>query len=171
MKKVLVGCMLALSVAVSATAAEEVRWPVWFSWGGDQKQNLDIVGLRMSVGGRSEQVTGIDLGIIGRSRYFYGMQFNLLRCDVEDDLAGWQFSLYNSVGMGHALGLQTGLWNESQTTFCGLQVGLINVTSYAQGFQIGLINRAEDLYGFQVGLVNVIRNSPVPFFPIINIGF
>ncbi|MCL1920905.1 MAG: hypothetical protein FWG50_07480 [Kiritimatiellaeota bacterium] len=147
-----------------------MRWPVWFSWGGDT--DIDIVGLRMSAGGRCEQVTGLDLGLIGRSHYFNGIQINLLRCDVEDALAGWQISLgYNSVGMGHAAGLQTGLWNEAQATFHGVQFGLVNLTSYAKGFQIGLINRADDLYGFQVGLINVIRNSTVPFCPIVNIGF
>ena len=170
MKKVLCSCALAFLFAFGARAAEEVHWPVWFSWGADE--NIDIVGLRMSAGGSCEQVTGMDLGLIGRSRYFNGIQLNLFRCDVEDSLAGWQISLgYNSVGMGHALGLQTGLWNESMTTFQGVQIGLVNLTSYAEGFQIGLINRAEDLYGYQIGLVNVIRNSPVPFFPIINIGF
>jgi len=170
MKKVLVGCMLALVVAFGASAAEEVRWPVWFSWGADE--DVDIIGLRMSAGGRCEQVTGLDLGFIGRSRYFNGIQLNLLRCEVEDALAGWQISLgWNSVGMGHSMGLQTGLWNEAETTFHGFQVGLVNLTSYAAGFQVGLINRADDLHGFQVGLINVIRNSTVKFFPGINIGF
>ncbi|MCL2104799.1 MAG: hypothetical protein FWH21_07070 [Kiritimatiellaeota bacterium] len=170
MKKVLVGCMLALVFAFGAGAAEEVRWPVWFSWGDDR--DIDIIGLRMSAGGRCEQVTGIDLGLIGRSRYFNGIQFNLCRCEVEDALAGWQISLgYNSVGMGHSVGLQVGLWNEAETTFDGFQVGLVNLTSYARGFQVGLINRADDLHGFQVGLVNVIRNSTVQFCPIVNIGF
>ena len=170
MKKVLVGCAMAVLVAFGAGAAEDVRWPVWFAWGGED--DVDIVGLRMSVGGRCEQVTGLDLGLIGRSRYFNGVQINLLRCDVEDALAGWQISLgYNSVGMGKCLGLQTGLWNESWATFHGLQVGLVNLTSYASGVQVGLINRADDLHGYQIGLINVIRNSTVPFFPIINIGF
>ena len=170
MKKVLFGCALAFLFAFGASAAEEVRWPVYFSWGGDE--DIDIVGLRMSAGGRCEQVTGFDLGLVGRSRYFNGVQINLFRCDVEDALAGWQVSLgYNSVGMGESVGLQVGLWNEVQATFHGVQCGLVNLTSYTKGFQVGLINRADNLYGFQVGLVNVIRNNPVKFCPIVNIGF
>ena len=170
MKKVLFGCALAFLFAFGASAAEEVRWPVYFSWGGDE--DIDIVGLRMSAGGRCEQVTGFDLGLIGRSRYFNGVQLNLFRCDVEDSLAGWQISLgYNSVGMGQSVGLQTGLWNEAQATFHGVQLGLVNLSSYTRGFQLGLINRADDLYGYQIGLINIIRNSPVQFCPIINIGF
>jgi len=170
MKKVLTGCALAVLFAFGASAAEEVRWPVWFSWGADE--NIDIIGLRMSAGGRCEQVTGFDLGLAGRSRYFNGIQLNLFRCEVEDALAGWQISLgYNSVGQGHCVGLQTGLWNEAESTFDGVQVGLVNLTSYAKGLQVGLINRADDLHGFQVGAINIIRNSTVKFCPIINIGF
>jgi len=170
MKKVLFGCMLAFAAAFGAGAAEVVHWPVWFSWGADE--NIDIIGLRMSAGGRCEQVTGFDLGLRGRSRYFNGIQINLLSCEVEDALAGWQLSLgYNSAGEGNSVGLQVGLWNESEAYFSGVQVGLVNLTSYTKGLQVGLINRADDLHGFQVGVVNVIRNSPVQFCPIINIGF
>jgi hypothetical protein len=86
-------------------------------------------------------------------------------------MAGWQFSfLYNSVGHGNGVGIQSALWNEAQI-FSGLQCGLINLSDYCDGFQVGLINRAEDLHGFQIGVVNIIRNSTVPFFPGINIGF
>ena len=52
-----------------------------------------------------------------------------------------------------------------------VQLGIINHSDYCNVFQVGLINRSEDLYGFQIGIVNIIRNSTVPFFPLMNIGF
>jgi len=168
MKKSLIGLMLVGWVAMSSQAAEKVRWPVWFTFSGSE--DVDVVGLRIPFGGYCDQVTGFDIGISGRCRYFNGFQINLIRNNVEDEMAGWQFSfLYNSVGAGECFGLQSALWNEAQT-FSGIQVGLINLADYCNGFQVGLINRSEDMYGIQVGLVNVIRNSRVPFFPILNIG-
>ena len=146
-------------------------WPAWFAvcqW----PRSLDVVGLRLTIpfSTSQENVTGIDLGFWGKSVYFEGLQLNLLRNNVIDGATGIQIGLYNSVGSGDFLGIQTGLWNEANTA-CGFQVGLVNVMGEGQGFQVGLINRAETLYGYQVGLVNIIRGSSVPFFPVINVGF
>lgn len=169
MKKSLFGLLMLGLLSMNVQAADKVRWPVWFTFSGSE--DVDVVGLRMPVGGHCDQVTGIDLGLIGRCRYFNGFQLNLFRNAVEDELAGWQISLlYNSVGHGNGIGIQNALWNEAQV-FSGAQVGLVNLADYCNGFQVGLINRAEDMYGFQIGLVNVIRNSKLPFSPLINIGF
>lgn len=169
MKKMLFGFVLAGLVAFGASAAEKVRWPVWFAF--NDTEDVDVVGLRLTLpSGKCEQVNGMDLGLIGRSRYFNGFQINLLRNDVTDTLAGWQVGGYNSAGNADALGLQTGLWNEAQS-LSGFQVGLVNLADYCQGFQVGLINRVEDMHGYQVGLVNIIRGSDVPFMPIVNVGF
>lgn len=169
MKKMMFGLVLAGLVAFGANAAEKVRWPVWFAF--NDSEDVDVVGLRFNLpSGKAEQVTGLDLGLIGRSRYFNGIQINLLRNDVADTLAGWQIGGYNSAGIGDSLGLQTGLWNEAQR-LSGFQVGLVNLADYCQGFQVGIINRVEDMHGYQVGLVNIIRGSDLPFMPLINIGY
>jgi hypothetical protein len=169
MKKMLFGLALAGMVVFGAGAAEKVRWPVWFAFG--DVEDIDVVGLRLNLPvGKCEQVTGIDIGIIGRSEYYSGIQLNLFRNEVTEALMGWQIGGYNSTLLGDALGLQTGLWNEAQTLY-GVQIGLVNLADYAEGFQIGLINRVEDMHGFQIGLINVIRGSTVPFCPIINYGF
>ncbi|MBO7683523.1 MAG: hypothetical protein J6T51_02215 [Kiritimatiellae bacterium] len=132
----------------------------------------DVVGLRLTLpfSTRQDNVTGIDLGLWGRSLYFEGIQVNVLRNDVKDDLAGVQVGLYNSVGGGDLLGFQAGLWNEA-SSIRGAQVGVVNVCGEAQGFQVGVINRTESMYGYQVGLINIIRDAEVQFFPIVNIGF
>jgi hypothetical protein len=169
MKKSLFGLLLFGLLAINAQAADKVRWPVWFTFSGSE--DVDVIGLRIPVGGYCDQVTGFEMGLVGRCRYFNGFQMNVFRSAVEDEMAGWQFSfLYNSIGHGNGLGIQSALWNESQI-FSGLQFGLVNLADYCNGFQIGIINRAEDLYGFQFGLVNVIRNSTMPFCPIMNVGF
>jgi hypothetical protein len=169
MKKSLFGLVLIGLFAMSTQAAEKVRWPVWFTFTGSE--DVDVVGLRIPVGGHCDQVTGFEFGLVGRCRYFNGLQMNVVSSSVEDEMAGWQFSfLYNSVGHGNGIGIQSALWNEAQI-FSGLQCGLINLSDYCDGFQVGLINRAEDLHGFQIGVINIIRNSTVPFFPGINIGF
>ena len=169
MKKMMFGLMLAGLVVFGARAADKVRWPVWFAF--NDTENVDVVGLRLNLpSGQCDQVTGIDLGIIGRSQYFNGLQLNLWRNDVKDALAGWQVGCYNSAGTGHSLGAQVGLWNEAGS-ISGFQVGLINLADYASGFQVGLINRVETMRGYQLGLINIIRGGEVPFCPILNIGF
>ena len=47
----------------------------------------------------------------------------------------------------------------------------MNLADYSEGFQIGLINRTEGMHGYQIGLINIIRDSQVPFCPILNVGF
>jgi opacity protein-like surface antigen len=170
MKKALFGLVLAGLFACGASAADKVRWPAWIAF--NDTEDIDVVGFRFNLpSGQCEQVTGIDLiGLIGRSQYFNGIQLNLLRNDVKDTLNGMQIGCYNSAGFCDMLGLQAGFWNESKT-FYGFQVGLVNLADYSKGFQIGLINRAEGLSGYQIGAINIIRDSKVPFFPIINAGF
>jgi len=167
MKKMMFGLVLAGLVVFGARAAEKVRWPVFFAF--NDTEDVDVVGLRLNLpSGQCDQVTGIDLGIIGRSQYYNGLELNLVRNDVKDELAGWQIGLYNSAG--DAFGLQVGLWNEAGT-ITGAQVGLVNLAEYSKGFQFGLINRVETMRGYQLGLINVIRGGDVPFCPILNIGF
>jgi hypothetical protein len=171
MKKVLFGWMLAGLVAFSASAAEKVHWPVWFAF--NDVEDVDVVGLRLNLpSGQCEQVTGLDLGLIGHSHYYNGLQLNLWHNDVKDALQGWQIGCYNTAGLGDSFGLQVGiLWNEAGTIYGG-QIGLVNLADYAEGFQIGLINRVEDMHGYQIGLVNIIRSSDVAkFCPILNVGF
>jgi hypothetical protein len=142
---------------------------VWLAF--NSVDDIDVVGLRLTLPyGECESVTGFDLGVYGRCRYFEGLQANILRNEALDVMAGIQVGIYNSAGRADLTGLQVGLWNEVRS-MRGVQVGIINVADSVQGFQVGLINRAESMYGFQVGGVNVIRESEIAFFPIVNIGF
>lgn len=160
----------------SAQSREERKsgsavWPAFFAL-CEFPAAPDLLGLRISIpfSTKQENVTGIDLGLWGRSQYFEGFGLSLIRNDVRDDMCGAQVGLYNSVGRGNAAGVQVGLWNES-ACLVGVQAGLVNVVGEAKGFQLGLINRAETLYGYQVGLINVIRDNEYQFMPIVNIGW
>jgi len=146
-------------------------WPAFFAV-CEFPANPDLIGLRLTIpfSTQQENVTGLDLGLWGRSLYYQGLQINVLRNDVKDDLAGFQVGCYNTVGGGQFLGLQAGLWNEANS-MCGAQVGLINLSGETEGFQIGLINRSETMHGYQVGLINVIRDAELQFCPIVNIGW
>ena len=146
-------------------------WPSFFAI-CEYPANPDVTGLRLTIPFSTvqENVTGIDLGLWGRTLYFQGFQFNLLRNDVKDELSGFQLGLYNSVGDGQLLGVQVGLINEANT-LRGVQAGLINLSGEVQGLQVGLINRTETMSGYQIGLINVIRDAELQFFPIVNIGW
>ena len=155
----------ALAAKPSTTAA----WPVWLAF--NSTKDIDVIGLRLTLPyGACESVTGLDLGIYGRCRYFEGLQANILRNEAEDVMSGIQVGIYNTAGRGDLTGFQVGLFNEA-CTLRGFQVGLINLAERVEGFQVGLINRADSAYGFQVGGVNIIRDSELAFCPIVNIGF
>ena len=188
MNKVLTFAMsvaLALPLVAQETAAkaddaaqprEERRresnvWPAFIAI-SEYPDAYDVVGLRLTIpfSTRQENVTGIDLGLWGRTLTFEGLMLNILRNDVKDQLTGVQVGLYNSAAQADMLGVQAGLWNEVGS-IRGAQGGLVNIAGQIQGVQIGLINRAEELYGFQVGIVNVIRDAELAFCPIVNVGF
>ena len=146
-------------------------WPAFFGV-GELPDTPDLVGLRLTIplSTKQESVTGIDLGFWGESRYYEGIQINLLRNKVIDRFAGVQVGIYNTVNNAELLGVQVGLWNEANA-LRGVQAALINTVGQMQGVQVGVINRAEELYGVQIGLINVIRSAELTFCPIVNIGF
>ena len=160
-----------LEVKVDAPRKNVALWPAFIAvW--DFPETPDLIGLRLTIpcSTKQENVTGVDFGFWGRSEYFEGVQFNVLRSDVKDSCAGIQVGCYNSVARGDLFGIQVGLWNESMS-HRGIQFGAINVSGDSQGVQIGLINRSETMYGFQLGAINIIRDAEFQFMPILNVGF
>ena len=160
-----------LAVQVDAPRKNSAMWPAFIGvW--EFPETPDLVGVRFTIpwSTKQENITGFDIGFWGRSEYFEGVQFNVLRNDVKDVCSGVQCGVYNSVARGDLLGLQVGIWNES-LAHRGVQVGIINVSGDTQGFQFGVINRSETMYGFQVGLINIIRDAEIQCCPVINVGF
>ncbi len=88
------------------------------------------------------------------------------------DMKGVQVGILSNYAEGDARGLQTGLVNADDKGLEGLQIGLWNTGDEdTTGVQIGLVNITETMYGGQLGLINIIKDGPVPFFPVINLGF
>ena len=146
-------------------------WPAFFAV-CEFPANPDVIGLRLTIpfSTKQENVSGIDFGLWGRSLYYQGIQLNLLRNDVKDDMSGFQVGLYNSIGGGQLLGVQLGLFNEANS-MRGVQAGFVNFCGETEGLQIGLINRTETMHGYQVGLINIIRDAELEFCPVVNIGW
>jgi hypothetical protein len=93
---------------------------------------------------------------------------NLLNM-VGERYSGFQVGLFNLCG--ESRGFQVGLLNSTDSIGSGLQVGIVNSTLEMTGVQIGLVNYTDFMIGFQIGIVNIIRESIVPFFPIVNFCF
>lgn len=167
MKKLLSSLFLAGSMAVGALAQD--TWPVDVSFMDWIHRPADVAGLRLGLPyGVNDSVTGVDIGLWGKSDYAWAIQINVLHNNVRDEMGGIQISCLNDAG--HLDGIQIGLWNMAASAD-GFQIGLLNLTDQMYGFQIGLVNRTEIMHGYQIGLVNVIRESSVPFAPVINFHF
>jgi len=167
MKKLLSSLILVGVVATGALAQD--TWPIDVSFIDWIHRPADVAGLRLGLPyGVNDSVTGLDIGLWGKSDYAWAIQVNVLENRVRDEMGGIQISCINDAG--HLTGLQVGLWNTAPTME-GFQIGLLNLADNVNGLQIGIINRTELMHGYQIGLVNVIRESPVPFMPIVNFLF
>lgn len=151
-------------------------------------EHWDVGPVRINlISGRNRDVYGLDIGLIGNmvEEEFAGVQvagfFNRIghsdgavqlacifnRC--ERGLSGLQVALANSDD-GELDGLQIGAFNRA-AVLDGMQLGIVNIIDSGDGVQIGLINSARELDGLQIGLVNIIRDSTMPFFPVVNFAF
>jgi hypothetical protein len=141
---------------------------------------FSVKGLRLSVlWGRNENVTGIDLGLIGNTTKdsFTGSAvsgiFNLNEGNTTImgvQLAGiTNMNLYRTriFGIQAALAANIG----DTTDIFGVQIGIYNRARTVYGVQIGLINFAKDLHGVQIGLANFNEEGPFTVAPLINVGF
>ncbi len=152
-------------------------------------EDWSVAGLRVNLlVGRHRDVQGVDVGLlgnevdddlegvqiagifnrIGRSDGAWQSAGILNRC--ESDFLGVQTAGVLNWTDGAVEGVQIALANRA-TDLSGLQLGLYNAVDRGTGVQIGLVNAARVLDGLQIGLVNVIRDSTVPFFPIVNFAF
>ena len=167
MKKLL-SCMILAITLTSGAVAQDI-WPIDVSCFDWIHRPSDVAGLRIGIPyGLNDSITGVDIGLWGKSDYAWALQFNVLSSIARDQMGGLQASLYNQAG--NLIGIQVGLWNNAATAQ-GFQIGLLNLADQFDGIQIGVVNRTEVMHGYQFGLVNVIRESPVPFCTVVNFYF
>lgn len=132
-----------------------------------------VAGLRLNLlVGRHRDVWGVDIGVIGSDVTCDGggLQTAGIFSRCGGDFQGVQMSGVINWTDGEIGGVQVALVNHV-SELSGLQLGFLNVADRGSGVQIGIVNAARALDGLQIGLVNVIRESPVPFFPIANFAF
>lgn len=149
----------------------------------------DVHGFQLGVlWGESRDLYGVSVGVLGNfaHRSFEGVEL-ALGCNwaesgfgiawagafnrVGGDFSGWTRTLGANICEGTFRGYQDALCSNYARDLHGLQIALVNAAHAVHGVQIGLINLTEDMYGVQVGVLNFIRNSALPFFPIVNAYF
>ena len=111
---------------------------------------------------------GVQWGLVSRTAgHFDGFQSNLVSL-VGGDFKGLQGGLFFAKVAGELEGVSLGLVSVTDETR-GFQASLINVAQEVHGLQLGLVNFTRVMSGCQIGVFNVITDSPVPFFPILNL--
>lgn len=120
-------------------------------------------------------VYGLDLGVIGTMTYeVYGLSvasfFNAAH-EVYGLKIASLFNIYD-----YMYGIQIGSFNISNPGYgagvaVGMQIGILNESNDMTGLQIGFANKAEKMCGVQIGVLNFINESPLSFFPVINMCF
>jgi ankyrin repeat protein len=111
------------------------------------KYNL-VENFRINVPyGKSQEVKGLNIGLINESRKIKGIQGGL----------------YNLNRGGKIYGLQLAGLN-SNSDVEGLQLGIVNLNSDTKGFQVGFINKTREFNGFQIGGLNGIVQADIEYY-------
>jgi len=142
-------------------------------------------------------LTGLQVGLFGNATAgnLTGVQVGLLGNQCRGRLNGIQGAvLFNEAAWARGIQLQAFMVGGNRAdTFRGLQVsaavvpaGANNAARQMNGWQVGLVfNRADEIHGvqiglanyarrmtgLQIGLINIIRESSLPFFPIVHGSF
>lgn len=118
--------------------------------------STSIKGVRISLYGVNQDLTGLDWGLVNR---------------LHGDMTGYQLGLVNLVG-GDSHGWQKGFANITEGRATGLQSGFFNKAGQVHGVQLGIWNQAGTLEGLQIGLLNFNESgTPHGFLPIVNYSF
>jgi len=172
MKKMLAVVLTVLGSCFAATAFDTtpLQISVWPPNAQVVPDYIDVAGLKINLPyGGNKNITGLDFGIASASDRTSALQLNLVNV-VKEEFTGLQIGLINLDGA--ASGVKLGLlMNNVDAMSKGIDIGIINTALESHGLQVGLINYCEFMVGVQIGLVNIIRESNVPFFPIINFCF
>lgn len=129
-----------------------------------------VYGLRINLlYGKNREVWGLDLGFANTTPdRVMGIQAGLI--NGPGSLGGIGVGAINSTNRVN--GLQAGILSVAENRVNGAQVSAIyNTSPEVNGLQLGLINSTSRLKGLQIGLINVVRDSRLPFFPILHPGF
>ena len=166
MKKILLGCLLALGAALTLAGAEAepavvnrdaaIGVGIWYDC-PESLTTTDVsgfgLGLPLIVNG---DLSGFSLALCGnRSLTVSGFQFALLGFNYAESLYGVQLSLLNfQKGQHGDFAFQMGFYNQAEEN----------------GVQFGLINNARNNATFQFGLFNINKRGLLPVMLLFNFG-
>ena len=130
----------------------------WLGWNQAREiQGIQVAGMNMSA-----KVEGMQVGLAQDGGRVTGGQVGAINAATE------------------VRGGQVGAINLSRE-LAGLEIGAVNVVGptggkakggcRVRGVQLGLCNYAQEMAGVQLGVLNVIPKGPIPFFPLINVGW
>lgn len=169
--------------------------PIKVGFGGTASlpsiRNANVGGLDLEFGAMGDTLCGIGLGWFGEFSKIYGVQCSAIGSFNRGDnvVCGLQISglIGNQSGsvygiqvgcvinnaMKEMYGIQIAAIGNAARRMHGLQIGFYNGDKSVDmcGVQIGVINTAERMSGIQIGLFNFIDNSPISFFPVVNMCF
>jgi len=120
----------------------------------------------------SKSITGVRANFIyGNHRSLTGFDFGLVANQLQGDLTGIQFGLYNGV-RGNAVGVQLGVLNHIGRDAAAYQFGAVNlVDRHNKGAQLGVYNQARFIKGVQFGVINIARSLDGIQMGAINFNF
>jgi hypothetical protein len=105
-------------------------------------------------------------------KYSFGLQLAGLYNVSIESMDGVQVSSLFNLTTGGLYGVQIGSFNRARSTeginsfnntdTWGVQIGLVNKTTFMNGFQIGLINISKRMQGTQIGIINIFNNGLTP---------
>jgi len=172
MKKMflLVVSLLTLSFTGYSFDTSALQISIWAPSAQVIPDDLDISGLKLNLPyGSNHKVIGLDLGLVSRNIETAALQLNIANVSI-DKFSGLQIGMLNYSGESSGLCLGV-LYNAVESVGSGLSLAIVNTSLEFRGVQIGILNYTEFLTGFQIGIINIVKNSQVPFFPIINFCF
>ncbi len=140
-----------------------------------------VVGAQVSWLGNVavQEMTGVQLSGIGIIGENYSKEVTGVQIALPALLGGNGAARLHGVQISATL-LPIGLtdkphdwfWSNVAAEATGVQIGLFgNYAGSMKGLQVGLVNCCETMQGVQIGLVNVIRDNPMPFFPLVHVSF
>lgn len=120
-----------------------------------------VAGVNLASGeDRGQQISGI-FGGVNRAGNLKGVQIAGIigGMNMAENVSGVQIA-------GTYIGINIA------KDMSGLQLGTVyNQAQAMEGVQLGLVNVCNKMTGVQIGLVNIIKESKLPFFPVINANF
>ena len=137
--------------------------------------------LALATPANTQDVTGVDFGIMSNTATVTGVQLDLLLAQTHYELKGlssaWGGSMVGETyGAQAALltktekltGAQLGVVNMVENSGTGVQWGFFNKAEFIHGAQLGFVNYARTIEGLQIGLINIAENGWFPAMVFVN---